>query len=146
MSKPNILVLCTGNSCRSQMAEGFFRHLAGDRFEVYSAGTRPAERVHPLAVQVMAEAGIDISAQQPTAVKQYLGRLHITHLTIVCDGANEECPRIFPGVLLHRHFWPFDDPARFTGTDEQILAGFRRVRDEIRDKIKAWLAGGAQAD
>ena len=127
------------------MAEGFFRHLAGDQFDVYSAGTRPAERVHPLAVQVMGEAGIDITAQQPTPVKEYLGRLHITHLIIVCDGANEECPRIFPGVL-HRHFWPFDDPARFTGTDEQVLSEFRRIRDEIQGKIEAWLSSGAPAD
>jgi len=146
MNKPHVLVLCTGNSCRSQMAEGFLRALAGDRFEVHSAGTRPAEAVHPLAVQVMAEAGIDISAQQPKSVQAYLGRLQVAHLIIVCDGANEECPRIFPGVLLHRHFWPFDDPARFTGTDEQVLTGFRRVRDEIRDRIEAWLAGGAKTD
>jgi arsenate reductase len=145
MTKRTILVLCTGNSCRSQMAEGFFRHLAGDQFDVYSAGTRPAERVHPLAVQVMGEAGIDITAQQPTPVKEYLGRLHFTHLIIVCDGANEECPRIFPGVL-HRHFWPFDDPARFTGTDEQVLSKFRRIRDEIQGKIEAWLSRGAPAD
>jgi arsenate reductase len=142
MSKRNILVLCTGNSCRSQMAEGFLRHLAGDQFDVYSAGTRPAERVHRLAVQVMAEAGIDISAQQPTAVQTYLGRLQITHLIIVCDGANEECPRIFPGVL-HRHFWPFDDPARLTGDEAQVLAGFRRVRDEIKAQIATWLAADA---
>jgi arsenate reductase len=134
----NILVLCTGNSCRSQMAEGFLRQLAEGRFTVYSAGTRPAERVHPLAVQVMAEAGIDISAQRPTPVTKYLGRVAITHLIIVCDGANEECPRTFPGVL-NRHFWPFDDPAQLTGTPEQVLAGFRRVRDEIRGKIDAWL-------
>ena len=146
MNKPNVLVLCTGNSCRSQMAEGFLRALAGDQFEVHSAGTQPAETVHPLAVQVMAEAGIDISAQQPRSVQAYLGQLQVAHLIIVCDGANKECPRIFPGVLLHRHFWPFDDPARSTGTDEQVLTGFRRVRDEIRHKIEAWLAGGAQAD
>jgi arsenate reductase len=145
MSKRNVLILCTGNSCRSQMAEGLLRQLAGDRFDVYSAGTRPAERVHPLAVQVMAEAGIDISAQQPTAVQKHLGRLQITHLIIVCDGANEECPRIFPGVL-HRHFWPFDDPARLTGTEDEIVAGFRRVRDEIRHKIENWLAAGEPAD
>jgi arsenate reductase (thioredoxin) len=140
----NILVLCTGNSCRSQMAEGFLRKLAGDRFNVYSAGTRPAARVHPLAVQVMAEAGIDISAQEPTPVTKYLGRLAISHLIIVCDGANEECPRTFPGVL-NRHFWPFDDPAQLGGTTEEILAGFRRVRDEIRSRIEDWLTGDEPA-
>lgn len=138
-SKPNILVLCTGNSCRSQMAEGFLRHLAGDRFNVVSAGTRPAERVHPLAVRVMAEAGIDIAGQKPTDVKEYLGRLHAGHLIIVCDSANEECPRVFPGVV-NRLFWPFDDPAVLQGSEQEVLTGFRRIRDEIRTKIVAWLA------
>jgi arsenate reductase len=139
MNKRNVLVLCTGNSCRSQMAEGLLRHLAGDRLTVYSAGTRPAEQVHPLAVEVMAEAGVDISNQQPKHVQQYLGRLHAADLIIVCDGANEECPRIFPGVV-NRHFWPFDDPAKLTGGNEEVLQGFRRVRDEIRAKIDEWLA------
>lgn len=137
--KPNILVLCTGNSCRSQMAEGFLKHLAGDRFTAYSAGTRPAEHVHPLAVQVMAEVGVDIAGQQPTHVQEYLGRMAVRYLIIVCDGANEECPRIFPGVM-HRLFWPFDDPAKLTGSEEEVLAGFRRVRDEIRERIVEWLA------
>ncbi|HEX5103899.1 MAG TPA: arsenate reductase ArsC [Pirellulaceae bacterium] len=137
--KHNVLFLCTGNSCRSQMAEGLLRNLASDRFEVYSAGTHPAERVHPQAVNVMAEEGIDISGQQPTPVQKYMGRLQFTHMMIVCDGANEECPRIFPGVL-HRHFWPFDDPAKLTGSEAEVLAGFRRVRDEIREKIENWLA------
>jgi arsenate reductase len=138
MSKPNILVLCTGNSCRSQMAEGWIRHFAGERFNVHSAGTKPAERVHPLAVQVMGEVAIDISAQQPKDVKQYLGRLPVRHLIIVCAGADQECPRIFPG-MLHRHFMPFDDPAALTGTEDEVLAGFRRIRDEIRDRLKTWL-------
>lgn len=139
MAKHNVLFLCTGNSCRSQMAEGLLRHLADERFDVFSAGTRPGERVHPLAVQVMSEVGIDISGQEPTPVKEYMGRLQFTHLMIVCDGANDECPRIFPGVL-HRHFWPFDDPARLTGSEAEVLTGFRRVRDEIQGKIQSWLA------
>lgn len=138
-AKPNILVLCTGNSCRSQMAEGWLRHLAGERFDVHSAGTRPADRVHPLAVQVMAEAGIDISGQSPKDVKPLLGRLSVRHLIIVCASADQECPRIFPGIL-HRHFLPFDDPAQLEGSPEEVLAGFRRVRDEIRDRLKIWLA------
>ena len=145
MHRHNILVLCTGNSCRSQMAEGFLRQMAGDRFDVFSAGTRPAERVHPLAVKVMGEAGIDISAQHPKSVKEFMGRLPVRHLIIVCDGANEECPRIFPGVL-HRHFWPFDDPAQIAGTGEEVLAGFRRIRDGIRDKIASWLASDECSD
>ena len=81
----------------------------------YSAGTEPAERVHPLAVQVMAEKGIDISNQEPKNVGQYLGRLAVRHLIIVCSGANEKCPRIFPG-MMNRQFWPFDDPAAFVGS------------------------------
>lgn len=138
MNKPKILVLCTGNSCRSQMAEGWLRHLAEDRFEVLSAGTRPAESVHPLALQVMAEAGVDISDNRPKDLKTYLGRVQIRHLIIVCSGADEECPRIFPGVL-HRHFMPFDDPAAFVGSEEEVVAGFRRVRDEIRSRLAQWL-------
>jgi len=136
--KPNILVLCTGNSCRSQMAEGFLRHMAGDRFGIYSAGTDPKDEVHRLAVQVMAELGIDISSQRPKDLKEFLGRLLVRYLIIVCSGANETCPRIFPG-LSERLYWPFDDPAHFEGTDEETLAEFRRVRDEIRERIAQWL-------
>ena len=136
--KASILILCTGNSCRSQMAEGWLRQMAGGRFNISISGTRPAERVHPLAVQVMAEAGVDISGQTPRAVKEFLGQFPVRYLIIVCDGANEECPRIFPGVM-HRLFWPFDDPAKMTGSDDEVLAGFRRVRDEIRERIDAWL-------
>jgi arsenate reductase len=138
MTRPNVLVLCTGNSCRSQMFEGFLRELGGDRFEVFSAGTEPKEEIHPLAVKVMAEAGINISQQHPKHVKEFLGRLPVRYLIIVCDGANESCPRIFPG-LVERLFWPFDDPAKFTGTPEATLAEFRRVRDEIRERIVEWL-------
>lgn len=137
-SKPNVLFLCTGNSCRSQMAEGFLRKYGGDKFNAYSAGTEPAERVHPLAVQVMAEKGIDISRQEPKDVGQFLGRLPVRHLIIVCSGANEKCPRIFPG-MMHRHFWPFDDPAVFVGSPMETLEKFRAVRDEIEVQIKDWL-------
>jgi arsenate reductase (thioredoxin) len=137
-NKPNVLILCTGNSCRSQMAAGLLRDLAGDRFDVYSAGTDPAERVHPLAIQVMAERGIDISGSEPTNVKQYLGRLPVRHLIIVCQGANESCPTTFPGVL-NRLFWPFDDPARFEGSETDKLDKFREVRDQIEVKLSAWL-------
>jgi arsenate reductase len=138
-NKPNVLFLCTGNSCRSQMAEGFLRELGGDRFSAYSAGTDPAEQVHPFAVTVMAEKGIDISQQRPTNVSNYLGRLAVRHLIIVCAGANERCPRTFPGVL-NRIFWPFDDPATFVGSPTATLEKFRTVRDEIEAHIKRWLA------
>jgi arsenate reductase len=137
-TNPNVLFLCTGNSCRSQMAEAFLRESGGDRFNSLSAGTHPAERVHPLAVQVMAEKGIDISQQQPKNVGQFLGRLAVRHLIIVCAGANEKCPRIFPG-MMNRMFWPFDDPAAFVGSEAATLEEFRIVRDQIEARIKDWL-------
>ena len=136
--KPSILVLCTGNSCRSQIAEGFLRNLAGDQFSVYSAGTEPKEEVHPLAVKVMAEDGIDISQQRPKHLKKYLGMMPVRYLAIVCGGANENCPRIWPG-MQERLYWPFDDPAAFEGSEEQTLGEFRRVRDEIKRHILTWL-------
>jgi arsenate reductase len=137
-AKPNVLFLCTGNSCRSQIAEGLLRQLGSDKFTAHSAGTEPAERIHPLAVQVMAEKGIDISHQKPKNVSQYLGRLPVRHLIIVCDGADEKCPRVFPG-MMNRLFWPFDDPAAFEGTPAATLAKFRNVRDEIEERINDWL-------
>jgi arsenate reductase len=136
---PTVMILCTGNSCRSQMAEGFLRQLAGDRYNVISAGTDPKDEVHPLAVQVMAEVGIDISGQSPTDLAVYLGKVPVRHLMIVCDRANASCPTIWPG-MMHRHYWPFDDPAAFTGPDEQAIPEFRRVRDEIRERLEQWLA------
>lgn len=136
-SKPLVLILCTGNSCRSQMAEGFLCTFQGDRFAVRSAGTKPAEAVHPLAVRVMAEAGVDIGDALPTRLREYLGRLPVRHLIIVCDQASESCPRIWPGAVS-RHFLPFDDPAEAGGTEEQKLAVFRRVRDEIETAMRAY--------
>lgn len=137
-NKPNILVLCTGNSCRSQMAEGYLRHYAGDKFNVHSAGTRPADEVNPIAVQVMKEDGIDISGQSPKGVKTYLGLMPVRYVIIVCDGANEACPRIWPG-MHERLFWPFDDPATFVGSDADTLNEFRKVRNEIKQQILNWL-------
>lgn len=136
---PTALILCTGNSCRSQMAEGFLRRMAGDRYSVISAGTDPKDEIHPLAVQVMAEVGIDISGQSPTDLAEYLGKIPVQHLMIVCDRANASCPTIWPG-MMQRHYWPFDDPAAFVGSDTDTLAEFRRVRDEIRERLEQWLA------
>jgi arsenate reductase len=136
--KPNVLVLCTGNSCRSQMAEGFLRHYAADRFSVYSAGTERKNEIHPLAIEVMSEVGVDLLGQRPRHLKEYLGHLPVRYLIIVCSGADESCPRIFPG-LVERIFWPFDDPAKFEGSPEGTLLEFRRIRDAIRDRIIAWL-------
>jgi arsenate reductase len=138
MEKHNVLFLCTGNSCRSQMAEGLLREIAGEQFQVYSAGTDPTEGVHPLAIEVMHERGIDISEQYPKGVREFLGKIAVRHLVIVCEGAEGSCPRIFPG-MLNRHFWPFNDPAKFVGTPEETLEKFRGVRDEIEQKLKEWL-------
>ncbi|MFW5653113.1 MAG: arsenate reductase ArsC [Planctomycetota bacterium] len=137
MGKPVVLFVCSHNSARSQMAEGLLRHLAGDRFEVASAGVQPGT-LNPLSVRAMAEDGIDISSHRAKGVKELLGNIAVHHLIVVCDKAAETCPRVWPG-MRERHFWPFDDPSAATGTDEERLAFFCRVRDEIRAKIEHWL-------
>jgi arsenate reductase len=137
--KRNVLFLCTGNSCRSQMAEGLLRHLAGERFEALSAGLEPNNEVHPFAIKVMAEIGIDISAQQPKSVDVYLGRTMIHYLIIVCNKAHATCPRVWPGLPDEkRYYWPVDDPAAISGTSEEQLAVFRDVRDELQNTIESW--------
>jgi arsenate reductase len=129
------MFLCTGNSARSQMAEGWLRHLAGDDYDVVSAGTEPAG-VNPLAVAVMDERGIDISTHTSKPVTRFLGEtFHV--LITVCDNAREKCP-IFPGVLKRLH-WPLEDPAAAGGSDADRLAAFRRIRDEIEARVQAWL-------
>jgi arsenate reductase len=130
--KQSILVLCTGNSCRSQMAEGFLRSFDPE-LEVFSAGTIPAGEVHPLAVQVMREAGIDISANRPKSVDEFLSR-PFDYVVTVCDGANESCP-MFSGEVKQRLHIGFDDPAGATGSSDEVLAVFRRVRDEIEARF-----------
>lgn len=131
MSRQRVLFLCTHNSARSQMAEGLLRHLAGDRFEAYSAGTE-AMRVRPLAMRAMAELGIDISAQESKTLDRYLGQPFDAVIT-VCDQANESCP-VFPGAKERLH-WSFPDPSRASGAEEQQLAVYRTVRDAIRERI-----------
>jgi arsenate reductase (thioredoxin) len=138
--KPTVLVLCTGNSCRSQMAEAFVREYHGDRYDVHSAGTEPKEQVHPFAVRVMKEIGIDISHQHPKHLDEYLGKLPVHHVLIVCDHANASCPRIWPGTFT-RTFMPFDDPADAKGAESEVLKVFRRVRDEIARAMKSWTPG-----
>jgi arsenate reductase (thioredoxin) len=135
--KPLVLILCTGNSCRSQMAEGFLRHYQGDRYAVASAGTDPKPRVHPLAIQVMAEIGIDISRHAPESIDVYLGRRPVRHLITVCDRAQGTCPRVWPGAYT-RDYLPFEDPAEATASPEQVLRVFRRVRDEIGRAMEEW--------
>ena len=136
MAKRTVLFLCTGNSCRSQMAEGWLRHLAGDRYAVYSAGLE-THGVNPRAVQVMAEAGVDLSCHTSNAVSEYLEQ-SFDLLVTVCGGAREACP-LFGGTVTERRHWPFDDPAAARGNEEEILAVFRRVRDAIRRRIETFL-------
>jgi arsenate reductase (thioredoxin) len=138
MSQSRVLFLCTGNSARSQMAEGFLRKYAGDRFEAHSAGLEP-KGLHPLTVRVMEEAGVDISGQTSKGFDTYLGKMLFQYLVTVCNEAEKNCPAVWPGVSYRLH-WYFEDPAAFTGTDEEKLAKFRQVRDQIEKKIKAWIA------
>ena len=134
--KASVLFLCTGNSCRSQMAEGWLRHLGGDRFDALSAGTEP-QGLNPLAVRVMAEAGVDISSQASKSVDSLLGS-DLDLLITVCGGARESCP-MFPGKVGERRHWPLADPAAASGTEGEVLAVFRRVRDEIRDRVRSFV-------
>lgn len=131
--KKSVLILCTGNSCRSQMAEGFLRSFDSS-LEVFSAGTKPAEAVHPLAVKVMREEWIDISGHKPKNVDEYLQR-PFDYVITVCDGAKEFCP-LFTGQVEHRLHIGFDDPAEAKGTQQEVLGVFRRVRDEINIRFR----------
>jgi arsenate reductase len=132
-----VLFLCTHNSARSQMAEGLLRHLGGDRFEAHSAGTE-ATHVRPLAVRAMDEIGVDISAQESETLGRYL-REPFDHVITVCDEANEACP-FFPGASERLH-WSFPDPSKAEGSEEERLEVFRRVRDDIEDRIRRELIG-----
>lgn len=136
--KPTVLILCTGNSCRSHLAEGILRAAAGDILNVASAGTKPAGFVHPLAVKVLAEIQIDATAHRSKSLDEFLEQSVETVIT-VCGRAEQACPT-FPGQVRRFH-WPFDDPAHAEGTEEDKLAVFRRVRDEIRDTFEAYAAG-----
>lgn len=129
--KVKVLFLCTGNSARSQMAEGYLRHVAGDQFEALSAGIEP-KGLNPLAVEAMQEIGIDISRQRSKDVVSLLGQ-HIPYVVTVCDNARERCP-IFPRTYKFLH-WSFEDPAAAQGSHEEKMAVFRRVRDEIAHRI-----------
>ncbi len=127
---PRVLILCTGNSCRSQMAEGFLRFL-DPRLEVFSACTHPGPNVSTRAIRVMKEVGIDISTHSPKSVDEFLS-LPFDYVVTVCDNAKEQCP-VFTGQVKHRLHIGFDDPVGAIGTDEEIMEEFRRVRDEIRE-------------
>jgi arsenate reductase len=140
--KPLILILCTGNSCRSHLAEGILRAAIGKNFNVQSAGSNPAGHVHPLAIQVMSEIGIDISSHRSKHLREFLDKPVETVIT-VCGNADQACP-IFPGQI-NRYHWGFDDPAKAEGSDEERLEVFRRVRDEIKRVFEAYAAGRLDA-
>jgi arsenate reductase (thioredoxin) len=138
ISQTRVLFLCTGNSARSQMAEAFLRKYAGERFEAHSAGLEP-KPLHPLTVKVMEEIGVDMSGHTSKGFETYLGKMLFQYLITVCDEAEKNCPTTWPGVSNRLH-WYFEDPAAFTGTEEEKLAKFRQVRDQIDEKVRAWLA------
>ena len=138
MEHPLVLILCTGNSCRSHLAEGILRAAAGNTIRVASAGSKPAGYVHPLAIKAMEEIGIDISSHRSKHLSDFLDQPVETVIT-VCGNADQACP-MFPGQV-NRYHWGFDDPAHATGSEEEKLAVFRRVRDEIRRVFEAYAAG-----
>jgi arsenate reductase len=137
LGKPKVLFMCVHNSARSQMAEAFLGRLAPDRYEAFSAGLEPTV-VDPLAVEVMRECGVDIGAARAKGLDEFLGTVHFGYLITVCDRANQGCPT-FPGMGTRLH-WPFDDPAEVEGDDEERVAAYRLVRDQIEARIREWLA------
>ena len=137
MKPTRVLFLCTGNSARSQMAEALLRKYGGEHYEAFSAGLEP-KPVNPFTVRVMQEVGIDISGQRSKGVNAYLGKVHIRTLITVCDEADKNCPTVWPGVAQRLH-WSFPDPAAFEGLEEEKLAFFRQVRDQIEVRIREWL-------
>jgi len=136
--KPTILILCTGNSCRSHLAEGILSRALGDGFDVQSAGSKPAGYVHPLGIRVMQEIGIDISGHRSKHLEEFL-RQPVETVITVCGNADQACPML-PGQA-NRYHWGFDDPAHATGSEEEKLVVFRRVRDEIKKVFEAYAAG-----
>ena len=137
--KTSVLFLCTGNSCRSQMGEGFLRELGGKRFEAHSAGTEIADRVNPLAVKAMAEIGIDISSQKPTDLAVYDDQ-DLDLVITVCDNARQSCP-MFLGARENVH-WSLEDPAEAQGSEEERMVVFRTIRDEIRRRVEHLIETG----
>jgi len=138
MSKPLVLILCTGNSCRSHLAEAILRRAAGDIIEVASAGSKPAGYVHPMAIQVLKEIGLDASAHRSKHLSEFL-EVSVSTVITVCGNADQVCP-VFPGQV-NRFHWGFDDPAHATGTPDEIRNEFRRVRDQIKLVFEAYAAG-----
>ena len=137
MQKTKVLFLCTGNSARSQMAEAILRKRAGNYFEVYSAGLEP-KGLNPYTLRVLDEIGADTAPLRSKALSSFIGKQHFGYLITVCSKAEDKCP-IFPGMGMRLH-WPFDDPATFQGSEEETLAVFREVRDQIDATIREWLS------
>ncbi|HEY2411350.1 MAG TPA: arsenate reductase ArsC [Pirellulaceae bacterium] len=140
MNRPTVLIVSTGDSCRSQMAAGFLRQVAGDRLDVFTAGMQPSGELQPLAVKIMAEVAIDISAQKPTAVSEYLGKRDFDYLVTVTTEAEGQIPQSQPGVGQRLH-WSFDNPATAEGAEFEKLRMFRCVRNEIAFQVKKWVYG-----
>ena len=138
MGKPNVLFLCTGNSARSQMAESFLRAYAGEHFEVHSAGIEPKGYILPEVRGVMQERGLDLEGQTSKSVREYLGKRNFAYTITVCADAEENCPAIFLSMGTHEH-WPFDDPAKFQGSEAEKIKFTRHVRDQIEQRILQWL-------
>ncbi len=133
-----VLFLCTGNSVRSQMAEAFLRTCGRGKFEAFSAGIEPKD-IHPLTRRVMEEVGISVAQQRSKSVMEYMGQMHFGYLITVCDAAEKNCPRIFPGVSQRLH-WSFEDPAALEADEETKLHKFREIRDRIRERVETWAA------
>ena len=136
MEKTRVLFLCSGNSARSQMAEAILRQRAGDYFEVYSAGLEP-KGLNPYTLRVLNEIGANTTVLRSNELAAFIGKQHFSYLITVCSNAEEKCP-IFPGMGMRLH-WPFEDPAKFEGSDDETLTVFRSVRDQIDRKIQDWL-------
>ena len=139
MSKAKVLFLCTGNSVRSQMAEAFLKKHGGEHYDAYSTGTEP-KGINPYTKRVMEEVGVNLSGQYSKHVREYIGKMNFAYVITLCGEAQKSCPTIFPGIgqILH---WSFEDPAAFAGSDDEKLAKFREVRDQIERTIKEWLSG-----
>jgi arsenate reductase len=135
--KPRVLFLCTANAARSQMAEALLRKHAGERYHACSAGLEPTE-VHPFTARVLEEIGVDTSALRAKSLQAFLGKVPVRYAVVVCEKAQQLCPRFYP-FALNNLYWPFDDPAAFAGSEAAKLEKFRDVRDQIDTKIQAWL-------
>ncbi|MBI5841560.1 MAG: arsenate reductase ArsC [Chloroflexi bacterium] len=140
MTRPKILFLCTGNSARSQIAEAFLRAYAGEHFDVHSAGLEPKGFILPEALSAMQERGLDMKDQRSKGVNEYLGRVHFSHVITVCGHAEENCPTIFLNMGRREH-WPFDDPAKFEGSDGERLDRVRKLCGQVDQRVRQWLAG-----